>query len=89
MVKTREQDHSSRWAASQSIASKIGRTPEPLRSWIRKIEVDAGGNAGVTSEHAAQMKTLERETRELKKTNEILRKAATFFAQSELDRKPT
>ncbi len=66
LVKTREQDHSSRWAATQSIASKIGRTPEPLRSWIRKIEVDAGGNAGVTSEHAAQVKTLERETRELK-----------------------
>ncbi len=53
-------DHSSRWAATQSIASKIGCTSETLRSWIKKIEVDAGGNAGVTSDHAEQMKTLER-----------------------------
>ncbi len=59
-----------------------------MRFWIRKLEVNTGGNAGVTSDHAEQMKTLEREIRELKRTNEILRKAAAFFAQAEIDRKP-
>ena len=60
LVKTREHDHSSRWAATQSVVSKIVCASETLRSWIRKIEVDAGGNAGVTNDHAEQMKTLER-----------------------------
>lgn len=88
LVLTTEQDHNSRWAAIQSIAAKIGCTPETLRSWINKIEVDAGAKPGTTSEAAERLKTLERENRELKRANEILRKAAAFFAQAEFDRKP-
>jgi transposase len=88
LVLTSEHDHSSRWAATQSVASKIGCTPETLRSWLKKMEVDNGLQPGTTSDHAAQMKTLERENRELKRANEILRKAAAFFAQAELDRQP-
>ena len=88
MVLTSEHEHSSRWAAIKSIASKIGCTPETLRSWVHKIEVDSGAQPGVTSDQAAQMKALERENRELKRANEILKKAAAFFAQAELDRKP-
>jgi len=88
LVLTSEHEHSSRWAAITSIASKIGCTPETLRTWLNKMEVDSGSKPGVTSEDAARMKTLERENRELKRANEILRKAAAFFAQAELDRKP-
>lgn len=88
MVLTTENEHSSRWAAIQSIASKIGCTPETLRSWIKKSEVDSGIVPGVTSDTSARLKALERENRELKQANEILKKAAAFFAQAELDRKP-
>jgi len=88
LVLTGEHEQKSRWAAIQSIAAKIGCTPETLRTWVNKIEVDAGQKPGVTSTEAARLKELERENRELKRTNEILRKAAAFFAQAELDRKP-
>jgi len=88
LVLTSEHEHSSRWAATKSVASKIGCTPETLRSWIHKIEVDAGTKSGVTTDQAQRMKELERENRELKRANEILKKAAAFFAQAELDRKP-
>ena len=88
LLLTSEHEHSSRWAAIQSIASKIGCTPQTLRTWVNKMEVDSGSKAGVTSDHSEQMKALERENRELKRANEILRKAAAFFAQAELDRKP-
>ena len=88
MVLTSEHVHSSRWAALVSIASKIGCTPETLRSWVNKMEVDSGKKPGVTSDAAARMKELERENKELKQANEILKKAAAFFAQAELDRKP-
>ncbi len=88
MVLTGEHDHSSRWAAIQSVASKIGCTPETLRSWIKKLEVDAGVKPGITGDQLQRTKELEREVRELKRANEILRKAATFYAQAELDRKP-
>ncbi len=88
MVLTGEHDHSSRWAAIQSVASKIGCTPETLRSWIKKLEVDAGVKPGITGDQLQRTKELEREVRELKRANEILRKAAAFFAQAELDRKP-
>ncbi len=81
-------DHPSRWAAIQSISSKIGCTPETLRRWINRTEVDQGIRGGVTSDQAQYTKSLEREVRELKRANEILRKAAAFFAQAELDRKP-
>jgi transposase-like protein len=88
MVLTSEHEHSSRWATLVSIASKIGCTPETLRSWVNKMEVDSGKKPGVTSDAAARMKELERENKELKQANEILKKAAAFFAQAELDRKP-
>lgn len=88
LVLTSEHDHSSRWAAMQSVASKIGCTPETLRSWVKKMEVDTGITAGVTTDQSQRTKELERENRELKRANEILRKAAAFFAQAELDRKP-
>ena len=88
MVLTGEHEHKSRWAAIQSVAAKIGCTPETLRSWVNKIEVDSGARPGVTTDQVARLKQLERENRELMRANEILRKAAAFFAQAELDRKP-
>lgn len=88
LVLTSEHEHASRWAAIKSIAQKIGCTPETLRSWVNKVEVDSGQKPGVTSDEAARMKQLERENRELKRANEILKKAAAFFAQAELGRKP-
>ena len=88
LVLTSEHEHSSRWAAIQSIATKIGCTPETLRSWVNKMEADSGAKPGVTTDQAKRMKELEREVRELKRANEILKKAAAFFAQAELDRKP-
>jgi transposase len=88
LVLESETDHKSRWSAIQSVASKIGCTPETLRAWIHRKEVDEGLKPGMTSEEAAKMKLLERENKELKRANEILRKAAAFFAQAELDRKP-
>jgi len=88
LVLTGEREHKSRGAAINSVAAKIGCTPETLRSWVNKIEVDAGKRPGTTREDAARLKELERENRELKRANEILRKAAAFFAQAELDRKP-
>ena len=88
LVLTGEHEHKSRWAAIKSVAAKIGCTPETLRSWVNKIEVDAGKRPGTTTEETARLKELERENRELKRANEILRKAAAFFAQAELDRKP-
>ena len=87
LVLTSENDYLSRWAATKSIAAKIGCTPETLRTWINKIEVDAGDKPGITSDQAEKMKALEKENQELKRSNEILRKAAAFFAQAELDRK--
>ena len=88
LVLTSEHEHASRWMAIQSIAKKIGCTPETLRTWVNKIEVDTGKRPGTTSEDATRLKELERENRELKRANEILKKAAAFFAQAELDRKP-
>ena len=67
---------------------RLAVPPETLRSWVNKIEVDSGARPGVTTDQAARLKQLERENRELMRANEILRKAAAFFAQAELDRKP-
>jgi transposase len=83
-----EGSHTSQWAAITSVASKIGCTPETLRSWIRQTERDLGKRAGLTSGERDRLKELEREVRELRRTNEILRKASAFFAQAELDRRP-
>ena len=88
LVLTSEHEHPSRWSATQSVAAKIGCTAETLRKWINVIEVDSGIVPGTTTDQAKRFKELERENRELKRANEILRKAAAFFAQAELDRKP-
>tara|TARA_R110000787_G_scaffold141048_5_gene254561 strand:- start:1049 stop:1342 length:294 start_codon:yes stop_codon:yes gene_type:complete len=69
-----------------SISSKIGCAPQTLNDWVKKVEVDTGQRGGITSEVAEKMKALERENRELKQANEILRKASAYFAQAELDR---
>jgi transposase len=81
-------EHASEWAAIQSIASKIGCSAETLRNWVRKAQVDTGSREGITSEERARVKDLEREVRELRRANEILRKASAYFAQAELDRRP-
>jgi transposase len=83
-----ERNHASRWEAIRSIAEKIGCSPESLRKWLRRAEVDSGLRGGVTSDDRARMKDLEREVRELRRANEILRKASAYFAQAELDRRP-
>lgn len=86
LVLTSEQDHNSRWAAIKSVAGKIGCTPETLRAWVNKSEIDEGAKPGTTTDDAERIKALERENRELKRANEILRLASAFFAQAELDR---
>ena len=88
MVFEHEKGYASRWAALCSIASKIGCTAETLRSWVQRVEVDQGARPGTTSEERERVKALERENRELKRANEILRKASAYFAQAELDRRP-
>jgi transposase len=86
MVLDHEGDHRSRWAAILSVAEKIGCVPQTLLEWVKKTEVDSGKRAGVTTDMAERMKALERENRELRQANEILRKASAYFAQAELDR---
>ena len=81
-------EHASQWAAIQSIAGKLGCTTESLRRWVRQAERDVGKRAGLTSDEHERLKTLERENQELRRANEILRKASAFFAQAELDRRP-
>jgi transposase len=83
-----EGEYASQWEAIRSIATKIGCSPESLRIWLRRSEVDTGRRGGVTSDERAQMKDLEKENRELRRANEILRKASAYFAQAELDRRP-
>ena len=81
-------EYGSQWEAICSIAEKIGCTAETLRKWVRQTEVDSGRRGGLTSDERTRMKELEREVRELRRTNEILRKASAYFAQAELDRRP-
>jgi len=88
MVFEHHGEHDSQWAAIGSIAAKIGCTAETLRGWVRQAERDQGRRAGLTSNERDRLKELERENRELKRANEILRKASAFFAQAELDRRP-
>ncbi len=87
MVLEHQGEHASQWAAINSIAGKIGCTGETLRGWIRRAERDQGVRAGPTTEEREQIKALERENRELRQANEILRKASAYFAQAELDRR--
>ena len=86
MVQDHAADYPSRWAAVVSIAEKIGCVPQTLYEWVRKAEVESGKRAGVPTEMADRLKALERENRELRQANEILRKASAYFAQAELDR---
>jgi transposase-like protein len=86
MVLDHEGEHSSRWAAILSISGKIGCSAQTLNEWVKKAEVDSGKRAGVPSDMAEKLKALERENRELRQANEILRKASAYFAQAELDR---
>ena len=87
MVLEHEAGHDSQWAAITSIAEKIGCTAETLRSWVRQAEQDAGRRPGLTTEERTRLKQLERENVELRRANEILRKASAYFAQAELDRR--
>jgi transposase-like protein len=87
MVLDHAGEHPSRWAAVTSIAAKIGCTPQTLHDWVKKAEVDSGRRAGVPTEMAEKLKALERENRELRQANEILRKASAYFATAELDRR--
>jgi transposase len=87
MVLEHQHEHTSQWAAICSIAVKIGCSGETLRSWVRQRERDDGLREGMTSEVRERLKALERENRELRQANEILRKASAYFAQAELDRR--
>jgi|SRR5687768_14979510 transposase len=87
LVLEQQGEHGSQWAAIGSIAGKIGCTAETLRRWVRQAERDQGKRAGVTTSERDRLKQLERENLELKRANEILRKASAYFAQAELDRR--
>ena len=87
MVREHEGAHASQWAAIASIAAKIGCTAETLRLWVRQAERDQGVRAGPTTDDRERIRALERENRELRQANEILRKASAYFAQAELDRR--
>ncbi len=87
MVLDHEAQHPSRWATILSTAAKIGCTGQTLNEWVKQAERDTGRRPGPTTEMAARVKPLERENRELRQANEILRKASAYFAQAELDRR--
>ena len=87
MVLDHANEHPSHWAAVMLIAGKIGCTPQTLHDWVKRAEVDSGKRAGIPTEMAEKLKALERENRELRQANEILRQASVYFATTELDRR--
>jgi transposase-like protein len=87
MLLEHESEHPSRWAAATSIAGKIGCSTHTLMEWVKRADIEAGRAPGVPSEVAERLKALERENRELRQANEILRKASAYFAAAELDRR--
>jgi transposase len=87
MVVDHQGEYDSQWAAISSVAAKIGCSGEALRNWVRQAERDQGLRDGMTSETRERLRALERENRELRQANEILRKASAYFAQAELDRR--
>ena len=88
MVAEHRGEYGSEWEAIGSIASKIGCTSETLRKWVRQAQIDSGRRPGASTTEQLRVKELEREVRELRRANEILRKASAYFAQAELDRRP-
>ena len=87
MVQEHRNEYPSQWAAIESIAPKIGCVPQTLHEWVRRHEIDSGMRDGVTTEERERIKALEREVKELRRANEILKLASAFFAQAELDRR--
>ena len=87
MVLEHRPNHTSQWATIRSVAEKLGCTTEALRRWVAQAERDAGQRPGLSTDERAQLKDLQRENFELKRANEILRKASAYFAQAELDRR--
>ncbi len=87
MVQEHRGEYPSLWAAIESISAKIGCVPQTLNEWVKKSEIDSGAREGVTSDERDRIKALEREVKELRRANEILKLASAFFAQAELDRK--
>ena len=87
MVREQAQEHAAEWAAMCSVAAKVGCTAETLRQWVRQAERDRGERGGFTNEERGRLKALERENRELRQANEILRKASAYLAAAELDRR--
>ena len=87
LLQENTESHGSEWAAICSVAEKMGCAAETLRKWVRQRERDTGKRAGLTTDERERLKALERENRELKRANEILRKASAYFAQAELDRR--
>ena len=87
MVREHRGDYPSLWAAIESIAPKIGCVPQTLLEWVKRVEVDTGMREGVTSSETQRVKDLERENKELRRANEILKLASAFFAQAKLNRR--
>ena len=89
LVLEHQDEHTSQYAAIQSVAGKIGCNPETLRAWVRQAERDTGHRPGLTTDESTRLAALEREVKELRRANEILRKASAYYAQAELDRRGT
>lgn len=88
LVLDHEKDHPSRWAAVSSVATKIGCSARTLNEWVKKAEVNTGSRAGIPTDVQENLKAQEREIRELRQANEILRKASAYFAMAEFGRRP-